>query len=51
MMTVEIDPGSDPITGRVTNRRGTCEFSGWLEFAAALQATLDDREAEDVSAV
>jgi hypothetical protein len=48
-LTVEVDPGSDPITGRVTDERGTRSFSGWLELAAELQATLEDPDAEDVS--
>ena len=46
-MTLEIDPGSDPISGRLGDEHGTRPFSGWLELAAALQAVLDP--APDVS--
>jgi hypothetical protein len=40
-MTLEVDPGSDPIRGRISDERGTRSFSGWLELAAALQDALD----------
>lgn len=41
-MTVEVDPGSDPISGRITDERGTRPFSGWLELASALHAVLEE---------
>lgn len=40
-ITIEIHPGSDPITGRLEDRCGSRPFSGWLELAAALQAVVD----------
>jgi hypothetical protein len=40
-VTLEIDPRSDPIGGRLEDEHGTRPFSGWLELAAALQAVLD----------
>jgi hypothetical protein len=40
-LTLEIDPGGDPITGRVADDRDTWPFSGWLAFAAALEQALD----------
>jgi hypothetical protein len=48
-LTVELDPGSDPIAGRVTDGRGTRPFSGWLELAAALQAALEATDVDEVS--
>jgi hypothetical protein len=48
-LTVEVDPGSDPIAGRVTDGRGTRPFSGWLELAAALQAALEAADVDEVS--
>jgi hypothetical protein len=45
-MTVEIDPESDPITGRLIDRWGTHVFKGWLELAAALQAAFDGSDAD-----
>jgi hypothetical protein len=41
-LTLEIDVGSDPISGRLADDRGVRPFSGWLELAAALQAAVDD---------
>jgi hypothetical protein len=49
-MTLEIEQGSDPISGRLADDRGTQPFSGWLELAAALQAALDPPDGEDVRA-
>jgi hypothetical protein len=40
-MTLELDPGSEPISGRIIDDRGARSFSGWLELAAALQAACD----------
>jgi hypothetical protein len=40
-MTVEVEPGSDPISGRITDDRGTRQFSGWLELARALHEVLE----------
>jgi len=39
-MTLEIDTGSDPITGRLSDELGSLPFSGWLELASALQSVL-----------
>jgi hypothetical protein len=37
-VTVELDQGSDPLTGSVAGSTGPRrEFSGWLELIAALQ--------------
>ncbi len=37
-VTVELDEGSDPLTGSVAGAEGPRrEFSGWLELIAALQ--------------
>jgi hypothetical protein len=47
-LTVEVEPGSDPITGQVTDRRGTRPFSGWLELAAVLQAAFDGDGTDDL---
>jgi len=43
-MILEIDPGSNPISGSVGDERGTTPFSGWLELAAALQAAFDSAD-------
>jgi hypothetical protein len=40
-VTVEVEPGSDPISGRISDEQGTRPFTGWLELATALQAALD----------
>jgi len=46
-VTLEIDPGSDPISGRaVVDNQGSRQFDGWLELAAVLQAAHDDGEPE-----
>ncbi|MBV9412034.1 MAG: hypothetical protein JO148_10590 [Acidimicrobiia bacterium] len=51
IVTVEIDPHSDPISGRVVNEGRTRSFCGWLEFAAALHAAFENAESAEVSAV
>ena len=43
-IVLEIDPGSDPISGDVDSGRGTQRFTGWLELAAALHAALGAAE-------
>jgi hypothetical protein len=48
-VTVQFDPGSDPIAGSVTDDRGTRDFSGWLEFAVALHGALEEQAPDDVS--
>jgi hypothetical protein len=41
ILTLAIDPGSDPISGRLDNERGSREeFVGWLELAKALENAL-----------
>jgi len=41
VLTLEVDPASDPITGSVGVAHGdTVEFLGWLGFAAALEQLL-----------
>jgi hypothetical protein len=39
-IVLEIDEGSDPISGDLADGQGTRRFSGWLELADALQAAL-----------
>jgi hypothetical protein len=41
---IEVDPGSDPVTGRVLDRAGRVEreLTGWLAIATALQWLLDE---------
>jgi hypothetical protein len=43
-MIIEIDAGSDPIAGRLSDERGTRSFTGWLELADALQGAMDPRD-------
>lgn len=40
-LTLEIEPGSDPITGRLSDELASLPFSGWLELATVLQSVLD----------
>jgi hypothetical protein len=43
ILTLAIDPGSDPISGRLDDERGSGEvqeFVGWLELARALESVL-----------
>jgi hypothetical protein len=43
ILTLAIDPGSDPISGRLDDERGSGEgqeFVGWLELARALESAL-----------
>jgi len=43
---LEIESGSQPITGRLTEEhRGTVEFGGWLGLASALERMLDGEAA------
>jgi hypothetical protein len=51
IVTVEVDPGSDPIRGLISDAGGTRPFFGWLELASALQAALDVSDQDDVTAV
>ena len=37
---LEIDTGSDPISGDLDDGRGIQRFTGWLELAGALRAAL-----------
>jgi hypothetical protein len=38
-LSLELEPGSDPIAGRVAGPDGTfAEFTGWLELTQALEA-------------
>lgn len=39
-IVLEIDPGSDPISGGLDDGCSTRRFCGWLELAGALQAAL-----------
>jgi len=39
-IVLEIDPGSDPISGELDDGRRTQRFSGWLELAGALRDAL-----------
>jgi hypothetical protein len=51
-VTVEFDPSSDPIRGRVAGTAGPQrEFSGWLELIAALQqeATISEEDVREAS--
>jgi hypothetical protein len=43
ILTLAVDPGSDPISGRLDDGRGSGEgqeFVGWLELARALESVL-----------
>jgi hypothetical protein len=43
ILTLAIDPGSDPISGRLDDEQGSGEgqeFVGWLELARALESAL-----------
>lgn len=46
-VTLEIDRASDPITGQISDARGTRAFVGWLELAIALQAGLEFQDEDD----
>lgn len=39
-IVLDIDPGSDPISGGLDDGHSVRRFSGWLELAGALQAAL-----------
>lgn len=39
-IVLDIDPGSDPISGGLDDGYSTRRFCGWLELAGALQAAL-----------
>jgi hypothetical protein len=36
-VTVDVEPGSDPIRGRIEDERGSRPFEGWLQLARALE--------------
>lgn len=45
-ITLELDPGADPIAGRLyAHERREHLFYGWLEFAAALEAACKEGSA------
>lgn len=51
-LRLELDQGSEPISGRLAAADGPAEeFQGWLELAAALErlVTKDSRAGEDVA--
>jgi hypothetical protein len=39
-ITLEVEPDSDPICGRLRHDGGTRTFCGWLELADALRAAV-----------
>jgi hypothetical protein len=39
-IVLDIDQGSDPISGELDDGRGARRFSGWLELAGALQVVI-----------
>jgi hypothetical protein len=41
-IVLEIEEGSEPLAGRLTDDGGARSFCGWLELATALQAALAD---------
>lgn len=42
-ITLELEPGSDPIPGRLyAHTRPAHRFYGWLEFAAAIEAACNE---------
>lgn len=46
----EISSLSDPVVGRVSDRRGrTVPFRGWVEFAAALTSLAEDQERQETN--
>ena len=41
VLTLGIEPGSDPIEGRITDAAGRAhEFAGWMGLASAIDAVL-----------
>jgi hypothetical protein len=36
-VTVDIEPGSDPIRGHIEDEEGSRAFEGWLQLARALE--------------
>lgn len=44
VLTLEIDAGGDPISGRVRDGAPGRQFVGWLGLARALELVLDARE-------
>jgi hypothetical protein len=42
VLRLEIEPGPDPITGRIADETGrTREFAGWIGLARAIDEVLD----------
>jgi hypothetical protein len=48
-LLLELDPGSDPISGRLGDSADSVEFSGWLGLASAIQRLLDHPHTEEES--
>ena len=50
ILRLEIDPGADPITGRLTDAAGfEATFTGWVSLAAAIERAVSrDGEASKV---
>lgn len=49
-VTLDLEVGSEPIAGRLSDDRGTTvAFAGWLELAAALENAIRERDEEDAT--
>jgi hypothetical protein len=49
-VTLDLEVGAEPITGRLSDDRGTTvAFAGWLELAAALENAIRERAGEDAA--
>lgn len=43
-ITLELEPGSDPIRGNVRGATATRSFIGWMQLITALQAAVQEGE-------
>lgn len=48
---LEINPGSDPISGEIADRAGSRRFQGWLELTEAIETARAGVSAEPREAV
>jgi hypothetical protein len=47
-LSLELDPGSEPIVGRIQHADGTVtEFTGWLELTQVLEAARSVDRSDD----
>jgi hypothetical protein len=47
-LTLELDPGTEPLSGRVIDGRGTRrQFFGWTGLSAALSVSIDEAAPAD----